>query len=272
MGGENPEPLTPPGAPPPRGAPPLAARLGLLGIASAALSLGAVYIKSPLPRAGVTIGDLIDALTPFILVALYAAVGRALFVPTTGYRPDSPRVLHAGIRILLTFAGALLIFGHGVHVAANSIHDMLARAGLPDSGGLVYWWDERVSHYLIDSAKVGICVGLSALERRSPAPVKRAGAGEARVLYALGALAYGFIFFADGVEGQTTPLLLPFSAAYLGWAVLRGRSDALRAAGAPGSAVRRFFAAGAAVSLVLFAIWGVWHRGFPEFSAVGLIP
>jgi hypothetical protein len=59
------------------------------------------------------------------------------------------------------------------------------------------------------------------------------------------------------------PLVLPFCVAYLAWSLAKGR---------PFPPVRRFYTLGALVSILLFAIWGIWHRGFPEFSAVGLIP
>jgi len=257
MGRENPEPLT-------RHAPPVESRLGWLGIAFAALYLGSVTIKTPVLRPGLTLGDFIDVATPFILVFLYTLVGRALFVGSRGARPDSSGAPDLGPRMLLILGGFALVLGHGMHVAANSIHDAITRARLPDPLGLADWWDERVSHYLIDSSKVAICVGLTLLERRVHAPSEPASKAKTRGgRITIGAAAYGFIFFAAGVEGQTVPLLLPFAVAYLAWALTPAR---------PIRPVRRFFGVGAAVSILLFAVWGIWHRGFPEFSAVGMIP
>jgi len=252
---ENPEPVT-------RPAPPIEATLGWLGIAFATVYLASVYVKTPILRPGLTVGDLIDAATPLVLVYLYARVVRALRVGSPGHRQDSPRILHFG-RMLLTTGGLALVLGHGMHVAANSIHDAITRTRVPDPFGLVNWWDERVSHTIIDSSKVVICAALTLLEPRSHA-YSEAAPGESRtVLLMTGAVCYGFIYFAAGVEGQTVPLLLPFCTAYLVWALTRGR---------PWGPVRRFFGVGAAVSILLFAIWGVSHRGFPEFSAVGMIP
>ncbi len=79
----------------------------------------------------------------------------------------------------------------------------------------------------------------------------------------LGALAYGFIYFATGVEGQTVPLALPFSLAYAVWSLARRRSES--------GAVRAFYTIAALTSILLFLVWGVWHRGFPEFSRTGLL-
>ncbi|HEY2924326.1 MAG TPA: hypothetical protein VGJ98_05100 [Candidatus Eisenbacteria bacterium] len=268
MGDKDPEPLSRRAAPPP-----LSARLGWLGIAFAGLYLGSVYIKTPFLRAGITVGDAIDAATPLVLVYLYALVLRGITVSAAETSAGPARDFRMGRHLLLTLGGFALVLGHGIHVAANSIHDAVARSGIADPYGLIEWWDERVSHVAIDGSKVAICAGLTALESRwyaargsppggaekAPGPGPRAGAR----LLAFGAASYGFIYFAAGVEGRTTPLLLPFCAAYLVWSLRQRR---------PFQPVRRFYTLGALVSVLLFAVWGVWHRGFPEFSAVGLIP
>jgi len=247
MGHEDPEPVTPRAA-----AAELESRLGWLGVAFLSLYLGSVYIKVPFARAGVTVGDLIDIAIPMILIFLYALVGRAL---GAGARSQHGR---SGPRLLLILGGFALVLGHGMHVAANSIHDAIDRARITDPYGLINWWDERVSHFTIDSSKIALCVGLTALEGR-PQQARMPALG----FLALGALAYGFITFAAGVEGQTVALLLPFCVLYLVWSLTRGR---------PFPPVRRFYTLGAVVSIALFTVWGVWHHGFPEFSAVGLIP
>jgi hypothetical protein len=234
--------------------PPLEARLGWLGISFAALYLASVYIKLPFLRPGVTVGDLIDVLTPLILIFLLALAARAVVSGASG--PS------AGARMLLVLGGFALVLGHGMHVAANSIDDAIARAGIQDPGGLVDWWDEHVSHFAIDGSKVALCLGLTALERRAATGAVHQPASS-RGLFVLGVLAYGFIYFAAGVEGQTVMLLLPFSAAYLVWSLSRRR---------PFPPVRRFYTLAALVSILLFAVWGIWHAGFPEFSTVGLIP
>jgi hypothetical protein len=254
MGHEDPEPVTRPAA-----AAQLESRLGWLGVAFLSLYLGSVYIKAPFARPGVTVGDLIDIAIPMVLIFLYALVGRALGAVTM---PSHGR---SAPRMLLILGGFALVLGHGMHVAANSIHDAIDRARITDPYGLVNWWDERVSHFAIDFSKIALCVGLTALEGRSheAGPFSKQGRMPAPGFLALGALAYGFITFAAGVEGQTVALLLPFCVLYPIWSLTRGR---------PFPPVRRFYTLGAVVSIALFTVWGVWHHGFPEFSAVGLIP
>jgi hypothetical protein len=246
--------------------PPLATRLAWLGIASAGLDLGAVYIKAPALRPGVTWGDLIDIATPVFLVTLYALVLRALRVIPPGEAPRPARRAGPGPRLLVTLGGFGLVLGHGIHVAANSIHDAITRAGTPDPQGLANWWDEHLSHFTIHGSKAALCVGLTALEGRGAVrgdTTPKASVGSTSGLFAAGVAAYGFIVFTEGVEGQTVPLVLPFCVAYLVWSLGKGR---------PFPPVRRFYTLGALVSILLFAVWGIWHRGFPEFSTLGLIP
>jgi hypothetical protein len=239
MGNEGPQPLGSWRRSPPS----LSARLAWLGIASAALDLASVYWKTPAVRAGVTTGDLVDLATPVLLVVLYALVLREL--------PRASR-----FRILVVVGGIGLLLGHGVHAAANSIHDAIDRAGVPDPGGLVNWWDERLSHVVIHGSKALMWVGLVAIEGRGVTSKTTAG-------LVVGALAYGFITFAEGIEGQTVFFLLPFVILFLAWSLGQGRDYA---------PVRLFYTLAAVVAILLFASWGILHHGFPEFSQVGLIP
>jgi hypothetical protein len=232
-------------------------RLVALGIASVAADLGGVFFKTPLGRTGVTVGDWIDALGTFVVIALYAWITSGL---AARERPPYPAFAHA--------AAVAYAMGRGIHLAANSIHDMIDRTGGADPWGLVYFWDERVSHYLVDAARIVFAVGLAALERPSgPAggAVVSSSAGGGRAAVVVGALAFGFTYFASAVEGQTVPLALPYSIAFAVWGV--GSAARGRALGP----TRVFFTVAALVSLLLFAIWGIWQRGFPEFTHSGLI-
>ncbi|HEX3112610.1 MAG TPA: hypothetical protein VHU20_05045 [Candidatus Eisenbacteria bacterium] len=228
----------------------LAARLAWLGILSALVDLGSAYVKVPLAPRGVTAGDLIQLLGTFPLLALYGSIALDLHT-----RHASPR-----LALLLFVAGVTFALGSGVHVAANSIHDMLDHTKLGDPWGLAYFWDEHLGHYMVDASRAAFAVALTALESKSP------GAAEEGAPWPLllGALAYGFIYFATGVEGQTVPLALGVSVGFAMGSLARGgmRTD---------RPVRTFYAVAAITSIVLFLIWGVWHRGFPEFSRTGLL-
>ena len=231
-------------------------RLAAMGIAAMAADLGGVLLKAPLGPTGVTVGDWIDALGVFAMIALYAWIASGL--SARGRRP-APAILHA--------AAAAYAMGRGIHLAANSIHDMIDHTGGTDPWGLVYFWDEHVGHYMVDAARISFAVVLAFMDRPSGAGAAVEGGGSRgeRAAAFLGALAYGFTYFASAVEGQTVPLALPFCLAFAVWGtVTAARGRAL-------GATRAFFTAAALTSLLFFAIWGIWQHGFPEFTHVGLI-
>lgn len=229
----------------------LPATLLLLGLASTTFDLGSVLWKDPFLRPGVTIGDFIEAAGVYVVLHLFARAGRQ-----SGADRGAPSILAA-------LAGVTFAFGHGIHIAGNSIHDLLGKTGIGDPTGLLDFWDEHVGHYLIDSARVLFALALTRAGLAATADASRAR----HVPPVLGGAAYGFITFASAVEGQTVPLVLPFYCLYAGWSVLGAK-------GRPGASgpVRLFFATAAWTALVFFAIWGIWQRGFPEFTRVGLIP
>lgn len=231
---------------------PLTARLAWLGILTALVDLGSAYVKVPLAPRGVTAGDLIQLLGTFPLLALYAGIALDLHAR----HPAGARIAS-----VLFIAGVVNALGTGVHVAANSIHDMLDHTGIGDPWGLAYFWDEHLGHYMPDASRAAFAVALTALESKAPGAT---WSGTNRAPLVLGALAYGFIYFATGVEGQTVPLALPFSLGYAVWSLVRRRSGA-------GGPVRAFYTIAAVTSILLFLTWGVWHHGFPEFSRTGLL-
>lgn len=222
-----------------------------------------MLIKTPAFPRGVTWGDVIEVAGVFVVLGLFAWVAASLV------RSGAPR----SRAILLLFFAAFTSYtlGHGMHVAANSIHDMMAGTGTPDPWGLAHFWDEWMGHVPVDLGRILFVVALVRMER------ERGGIGEAtgpgggtmpgahRVLHIAGAVAYGFIYFATAVEGQTVLLALPFSVALAIYGI------AARSTPAGHAPVRTFFVAASFVSLLLFAIWSIWQRGFPEFTRAGIL-
>ena len=242
-----------------RGRWPIPRRLAALGIAAVAADLGGVLFKAPFGPAGVTAGDWIDAAGTFAVIGLYVWIASGL--ASREHRPY-PALAHV--------AAIAYAMGRGVHLAANSIHDMIDRTGGADPWGLVYLWDEHVSHSMVDLARIAFALVLVSLEPRSDAEGRAGSAAAAgpgdKVAVFVGAVAYGFTYFASAVEGQTVPLALPFCLAFAFWGIAgaaRGRAF---------GPTRSLFIGAALVSLLFFAIWGIWQRGFPEFSRTGLIP
>jgi hypothetical protein len=222
-----------------------------LGAASAAFDAGCVLIKTPFLRPGVTLGDGIEAVGVFVVLALFARTCR----------------LAGGGALLAGLAAVTYAFGHGIHLAANSIHDLADRSGAGDPTGLLDFWDERAGHWLTESGRALFAASLLAVPRRDSA-ARRVRAETPALLTTLGGVAYGFITFASGVEGQTVPLVLPFYLVLAAVVTLSARGSG-SARGEPW--VRLFFLVAAATAILFFAFWGIWQHGFPEFTRAGIV-
>jgi len=172
----------------------------------------------------------VDVLTPFVVAASSMAVMLAL-------GPSRGAIIAA------VAAGVLYVHGHGIHLAANSIHN----EGITDS--VVYFWDERFSHIEAVLGWFGLVAVFCFAERQSPRSTDTSPA-----LLALTSVVLGWTFFTSTVEGQTWWLELLATALFGAW-VLRERRPLLGAAAGA-------FAVGAA----LIAVWAIWHGGVPEFS------
>ncbi len=174
----------------------------------------------------------VDVLTPFAVAASTVAVMVALGASR-------------GPVLAAVVAGVLYVHGHGVHLAANSIHN----EGIEDP--VVYFWDERFSHIEATLGWFGLVATFCLAERLS-AP----STTTSRTLLGLAALVLGWTFFTSTVEGQTWWLELPTAVLFSVWALRSPRPLLRAAAGA--------FAVGAA----LIGVWAIWHSGVPEFSAL----
>ena len=172
----------------------------------------------------------VDVLTPFAVAAATVAVLLALGAAR-------PALLAA------VAAGVLYVHGHGVHLAANSIHN----EGVDDP--VVYFWDERFSHIEAVLGWFGLVAVFCLAEHVAPRSAQTSPG-----LLGLASLILGWTFFTSTVEGQTWWLELAAAALFGLWA-LRSPRPLLRAA-----------ACAFVVGAVLIAIWAIWHGGVPEFS------
>jgi hypothetical protein len=167
----------------------------------------------------------VDLVTPLAVALATAALLIAL---------DAPR---APV-VAAVVAGVLYVDGHGIHLAANSIHN----EGI--DGDAVYFWDERFGHIEAVLGWFGLLAAVCWADRTT----------EASRLLAPAALLLGWTFFTSTVEGQTWWLELPAAALFAVWAWR-----------AP-SPLRRAGAAALLLGAALIGIWAAWHGGVPEFS------
>ena len=177
--------------------------------------------------------DWIDLATPYVVTGAAAGALRAARASR-------------GTWTVFWFAAILYTQGQGIHLAANSVGNAQAHEHQP-----AYLWDEHVGHYLWFSG-MALIVGALAVtlsERRH-----RGGVG-AHLL----ALLVGFTNFTNSVEGQTPVLGIAIAVVFMVWGFVT--RDGLG----------RVLLTAYSFSLLLFAIFGVWQGGFPEFSTLGWI-
>jgi hypothetical protein len=205
-----------------------------------------------------SVQDAVDLLTPVVLIPIYWL----MFKYAAGGESSTTE------EIVFMVLAALWVLGQGLHLSANSIDNLaeaLARRQELDITGssiyrLIYFYDEHLSHYLWHIGLVGLAGLLIYREWRHPA-------GIPTIWWAavLAGLIYGFTCFAVFLEGQTVPLGFPFAIVVALVTVLGGRRRlALRP-------LLAFFFIACMVAIVLFAGWGLYWGGFPQFSDVGLI-
>jgi hypothetical protein len=187
-------------------------------------------LLSPLGRVGSTSwADWADLAVPYVVVGCAAATLEAA-------RADRRQW------ILLAVTGVLYTQGHGIHLAANSI------AGVEPSDA-VHLWDETVGHWLWYGGLAGIVGTLALTLSAFPTP---------RSAWSLVlALLFGLTVFTNSVEGGTAVLGLVSGTIFVTW----GRRSRHRM---PELLVPTY-----AVAVAGLLGWGLYWRGFPQFSELG---
>lgn len=174
-------------------------------------------------------------------------------------RDDRPMSTAATLLFLL-FASAWVL-GQGMHLAANSIGHYLDERGGAPLERLVYFYDERLGHYLWHAG----VVGFSALAIFRQAQNPFTGWPSSLRVELVAGLVYGVVFFLMVIEGQTAPLGVPFAALAVVTILVAGYG---RMREMP---ILGFFLTGYAVMLLLVAGWAAYWHGLPQFSDVGLL-
>jgi hypothetical protein len=175
--------------------------------------------------------DWVDLAVPYLVVGSAAATLAAV---------------RAGRRewILLAAAGLLYTQGHGIHLAANSIANV-------EPSDVVHLWDETVGHWLWYGGLAGLVGTLAYALDAVPRP--------RNPLSLAIAVAFGLTVFTNSVEGGTVALGLLSGAVFVVWGLRRrGRSPEL-------------LVPAYSVALACLVGWGLYWRGFPQFSELGWI-
>ncbi len=238
-------------------------RLSLLTLVFAVLSLVffilLIFFRTPFPAYPLmSYQDVLDHLTPLVLIPLYWLLFRSA---VTG---QSNRSEELAFMVL----AALWVLGQGMHLAANSVNNMaeaLAASQViditsTDAYKLTYFIDENLSHYLWHLGFLGLAALLIYREWKRPAGIKTVWWATS-----LGGIIYGFTYFCIFLEGQTTLIGFPFALVITLLTLISGRKK-LR-----DHPLLAFFFVACLLASLLFAGWGLYWGGFPEFSDVGLI-
>jgi hypothetical protein len=202
--------------------------------------------------------DALDLLTPLVLIPIYWL----LFKYAASEAPSLAE------EMAFMVLAALWVLGQGMHLSANSIDNLiegLARRQVVDIRPtdiyqLAYFFDEHLSHYLWHLGVLGLGALLIYREARHPS-----SATTAWWAASVAGLLYGFLYFCIFLEGQTVALGLPCALALVAFGLISARRKLAQ------RPVLAFFFIACSLALLLFAGWGVYWRGFPQFSDVGLI-
>jgi len=202
--------------------------------------------------------DALDILTPLVLIPIYWLL----------FKSAASRESSQGEEMAFIILAAVWVLGHGMHLAANSIDNLiegLAKKQVIDVTGtgiyqLTYFFDEHLSHYLWHIGILGLAALMIYREWRHPAGVKTIWWETS-----LAGFLYGVTFFLIFLEGQTVPLGLPAVTIIALVTLVWGRKKLAQ------QPLLAFFGIACCLAVVLFAGWYLYWGGFPQLSDVGLI-
>ena len=232
----------------------VSAWLALFAVAYAIMDILPSFLTQDI-RHKLTTGDVFNFFTPFVLLPLVWRL----------YHLLRDRAATVGLRRLaawIFFISAILfVDGHGMNLSANAVARHLVNQKGQGVYLLDYFFDETMGHIFAHTASLGMAAALLVLVR---------GTASVRPTWLAWAAAplFGFAYFADGVEGQTVPILLPGAIAVVLVAAVMVRNEARVSGRHP---VVAFLLAAYVVALILFGIWYVWQGGFPQFSELGWV-
>ena len=196
-------------------------------------------------------GDVLDILTPLVLLPLYWLL----------YRIDGKKLLSLSGTVLFVLFAAFWVEGQGMHLSANAISHLLKGMESSDVYKLTNFYDEILSHYLWH---IGI-VGLSALiifrQWRNPFIEEQTAVWP----LILAGVLHGFTFFVMVIEAGTAPLGVTFALLVVFLVLVWGRKKMSQ------RPLLTYFFVSFSVAAIFFIGWAIYWGGLPEFSQVGII-
>lgn len=201
--------------------------------------------------------DVVGLLPPLVFIPIYWLIFRHAASETSFSQEIAFMVL-----------AALWVEGQAMHLAANSINNLIESLSRnhvvdlkpTDVYQLSFFFDEHLGHYLMHVGMLGLAALLIYREWRKPT-----GLVTMRWAIILAGVIYGIVYFCLFIEGGTVALGLPFGLAIVSFAVVAGRTAIGQ------RPVLAFFGLACLVAVILFAGWGLYWGGFPQFSEVRML-
>ena len=201
--------------------------------------------------------DVVGLLPPLVFIPIYWLIFRHATTETS-----------LGQEVAFMMLAALWVEGQAIHLAANSIDNLIAALARnhviditpTDVYRLAFFFDEHLGHYLMHVGMLGLAALLIYREWRKPVePVTM------RWAIRLAGVIYGAVYFCLFIEGGTVALGLPFALVVILIAAIAGRKVIQK------RPLLAFFALSSLVAIALFAGWGLYWGGFPQFSEVRML-
>lgn len=223
----------------------------ILILGPAAMS-GAEFGLYPL----VTAGDVLDLITPLVLMPLYWLL----------FQLSLDQIPGQGVTIMFMAAIGAWSMGQGLHLAANAIGHLIVETG-GDLYELNHFFDEVLSHYIWHGAIAVLSLLILYRQFRNAFADDPARVG----LLTAGAILYGLTFALATLEGGTAPLGVPFAIITALYLYFWGRDATDQ------RPMVRYFLIAYLLAAVVFIIWALFwsvtdgHFSFPQPSEKGLI-
>jgi hypothetical protein len=224
----------------------------LFAIAFLVFFIGPPLLGKPFgPYPLMTVADVLDLFTALVLIPVYWLLFRSRGNMAPGLKES----------LVFMVLAAFWVLGQGMHLAANSIGHLLENLPAGPASELAGFYDETLSHYLWHFGVIGLSAVIIYNRSRSTFTEGRAAAWPVIV----GGIIYGFTYFAIIIEGATTPLGVTFAVLAVLFILFRGRKNLKQ------QPVLGFFLIAYLLAIIFFAGWGIYWKGLPEFSQIGII-
>ena len=217
-----------------------------------------VFLRFPFPFYPLlSYQDVVGLLPPLVFIPMYWLMFRHAGMGSS-----------LGQEVAFMLLAALWVEGQAMHLAANSIDNLIVALARhlvldvrpSDLYQLSLFFDEYLGHYLMHVGMLGLAALLVYREWRAPV-----GLVTMRWAIVLAGVIYGIVYFCLFIEGGTVALGLPFGLAILALSLLAGRRTISQ------RPMLAFFGLACLVAVLLFAGWGLYWSGFPQFSEVRLL-